>query len=240
MIDRKLVLKALKGLISLESDTSPYSRESLEVSKIFSDDQVTIDQGLQYLFVASFKRGNPQIASLALNAGVVISDSLRLKLGRTIKGSFLKHAMCDAELLKIALKFDGDVNKKMASGVSYLHLAAMSADPDVVEVFLEAKANPNHRSITGVTPVMLAAMRGEVEILELLVNAGGDPWIKNKNGKNSFHLAILNRKVKCIDYLKVLPKPENSFSRRLEFLRFLSWYYSFGYLDVEWKEKRRR
>lgn len=92
--------------------------------------------------------------------------------------------------LDALLKAGVDPNHKSdASGLSFLHRAAMGGRGDFIAKLLEAGADPNQPSRNGDMPLHGAAENGRADVLSTLIAAGADPNGRGNNGNSPLHYA---------------------------------------------------
>jgi ankyrin repeat protein len=89
----------------------------------------------------------------------------------------------NAELVKLLISENADVNFALPDGLCSLHVAAAGGYIDVVRVLLENKANPNARQAAGATALVAAIQAKNLDIIKLLLEYKADPNLGLANGR---------------------------------------------------------
>ena len=87
-----------------------------------------------------------------------------------------------AEVVRLLLAAEADVNAQTQAGVTSLMWAAGNGHADVVRLLLAAEADVNAQSQAGSTALMDAALNGHAEVVRLLLAAGADVNAQNQAG----------------------------------------------------------
>jgi hypothetical protein len=99
--------------------------------------------------------------------------------------SWLGHA----EVVRVLLKCDVDVNARGYADMSPLHLASVHGHLDIVKCFLDHGADVNFQDGHDRVPLSLAAEKGHVEIVRVLLEHNADANFRNKRGLTLIHQA---------------------------------------------------
>lgn len=110
----------------------------------------------------------------------------------------------DFKAIKVLIEYGADVNSKIASGRTPLHMATDrdSCNPKFVEFYLQHGADPNITDNQGQTSLHLACMSChegyQDKIIELLLRFGAKVDIKDRNEKLPLHYADNSTIVKLL------------------------------------------
>jgi cytohesin len=94
-----------------------------------------------------------------------------------------------AGVVKLLLDKGADVNQKLDTGETVLHVAAWNGNAKMVQALLKAKANFAATDKSGYTPLHLAAWNGHAEAVKALLNAGAKADASVKGGSTPLHVA---------------------------------------------------
>ena len=86
-----------------------------------------------------------------------------------------------------------DINARLASSDTALHLATSRGHTHAVEVMLSlahAQIDVDAPDMHGVTPLHMAAMRRNLQTVRLLLDAGANPSVQDRTGKSPLYHAI--------------------------------------------------
>jgi ankyrin repeat protein len=94
-----------------------------------------------------------------------------------------------ANVVKLLLAKGADVNQKLDTGETVLHVAAFNGNAKMVQVLLKAKANVAAKDKSGYTPLHLAAWNGHAAVVAELLNAGAKADTTVNGGYTPLHAA---------------------------------------------------
>ena len=107
-----------------------------------------------------------------------------------------------SDILKLLLKYDGDVNSRANSGYTPLHLAASSGHVNCVRVLLDSGANIANSDEYGKTPIQTAELSSKHGVVKVLRSAGEYPYYTS----NALHYCVWYN----IDFTVCLQKITNN------------------------------
>ena len=94
-----------------------------------------------------------------------------------------------AGVVTLLLKAGADVNQKLDTGETVMHVAAWNGNAGMIAALLKAKGNLNVTDKSGYTPLHLAAWNGHTEAVKTLLKAGAKADAKVEGGTTPLHAA---------------------------------------------------
>jgi len=118
----------------------------------------------------------------------------------------LHAAICTEEafdIVQLLIEHDADVNQKVRSGVSPLHLAVTTGDVNLVKYLLEARAEIDAFDLDRKTPLHCACYQNHTDIVKLLVSSNAGINYQDSSGSTPLHHAayLLSQGVIIYEYL---------------------------------------
>ena len=148
-----------------------------------------------FLLVDAVRKGLVDVTSALLERGVDVNYAINL--GPYGAGPTSLHVAAEsgnAELVKVLLAADADVNPRITIGATPLHQASLYGHAEVIRLLLHADADINAQDNDGITPLDFALFSGQGFAASVLIQAGGkqhqsvlvddEDDVKNANNKD--------------------------------------------------------
>jgi ankyrin repeat protein len=107
----------------------------------------------------------------------------------------LDYSMERAELLRLLLEREADLEARTAEGERLLHLAARGGYEGAIDAALAAGVAPDEPAAAGRTPALLAAIFDHVEVVDRLVEAGAQPVVVDELVRDIHGMAVLHERI---------------------------------------------
>ena len=106
------------------------------------------------------------------------------------------------EAVKQAIAAGADLDAKMQSGYTPLHLAAIYDHKEIAKILIAEGADVNAKNTREMTPLHQAARAGRKGITEQLIEKGADVNARDENSLTPLDLAIQRKKTETADLLR--------------------------------------
>ncbi|OWY96418.1 hypothetical protein PHMEG_00033316 [Phytophthora megakarya] len=104
-----------------------------------------------------------------------------------------------AEVIKLLLKHNVNVNAKDSDGDSALHEAVYSHSPDCARVLIQSEATElDVQNENGWTPLIAASQRDLVQIVNTLLHKKASVELRTKDGRSALHIAAEEGRVDVV------------------------------------------
>lgn len=97
------------------------------------------------------------------------------------------------EVVRLLLQYGAAVNKRDASFMTPLHLAALRGHCGVVEILLQERADIDAKGPSDQTPLRVAAEKGQIELAELLLRKRAKVNARDAKQLTALHIAARQR-----------------------------------------------
>ncbi|XP_059158976.1 ankyrin-1-like [Physella acuta] len=95
-----------------------------------------------------------------------------------------------ADVVKLLLDANSDVNYKDFLGLTALHYAVQNNCSENIKLLVQNRADINAQSLKGATPLHMATKSGNIETMEFLLQNDADPQLQDSKGNTPLIIAV--------------------------------------------------